>query len=142
MLLYKQITVDLYKPYPLQIMNAKQGDTARGALVTLKADGSVLVPTTEQIRVHAKKPDGTMIYNNCSMNGSEIQIDFTDQMLAVPGMLPVELEMTQGEEILSTPIFMVKVLWKYQRWSHRKYKRVYRPSGSITKGGKCGRNSE
>lgn len=108
--LYKQINIDLYNPYPLCIMKAKQGDTARGALITLTGNGEILVPTTESIQIYATKPDGTKIYNTCTIVGNQIQVKFTDQMLALPGHLPVEIEMIDGQYILSTPIFLINVL--------------------------------
>lgn len=108
--IYRPITVDLYRPYPLVIMNAKQGDTARGAIVTLTAGGSIMEPTTEQVRIYAKKPDGTKVYNDCTIQGGKVKIAFTNQLLAVAGTLPVELEMMSGNDILSTPIFVIQVL--------------------------------
>ena len=108
--LYKQINIDLYNPYPLCIMKAKQGDTARGALITLTGNGEILVPTTESIQIYATKPDGTKIYNTCTIVGNQIQVKFTDQMLALPGNLLVEIEMIDGQDILSTPIFLINVL--------------------------------
>lgn len=108
--LYKKISVDLYNPYPLAILKAKQGDTARGAMITLTAGGAVLVPTTERVRTYAKKPDGTKLYNDCEIENGKVRLKFTNQLLAVPGQLPVEIEMTNGDAILSTPIFMIQVL--------------------------------
>lgn len=108
--IYKPITVDLYNPYPLGIMNAKQGDTARGAIVTLTAGGSIVEPTTEQVRIYAKKPDGTKVYNDCTIQDGKVKIVFTNQLLAIAGSLPVELEMMSGNDILTTPIFVIQVL--------------------------------
>ena len=108
--LYKQINIDLYNPYPLCIMNAKQGDTARGAIVTLAAGGSIIEPTTEQVRIYAKKQDGTKIYNDCTIQEGRVKVKFTNQFLSVPGHLPVEIEIVSGDEILSTPIFIIQVL--------------------------------
>ena len=93
--LYRQITVDLYNPYPLYVMNAKQGDTARGALITLTADGNIIELTAEKVRVYAKKKDGTKLYNDCTVENGKIKVKFTNQLLAIPGELPVELEMIQ-----------------------------------------------
>ena len=49
MILYPSITVDLYKPYPLVILEVPQYNIGRGALVTLTAGGSVAIPTDETI---------------------------------------------------------------------------------------------
>lgn len=113
MKLYYPITVDLYKPYPLPIMEAQQNNIGRGALVTLTAQGAVITPTGESIQLYAKKPDGTISYLACTLTGSQIECDFTNQMLALPGIVQVELQMiggTSGNETeITTPIFCVKV---------------------------------
>ena len=113
MKLYYPITVDLYQPYPLPIMEAQQNNIGRGALVTLTAQGAVITPTGESIQLYAKKPDGTISYLACTLTGSQIECDFTNQMLALPGMVRVELQMIGGESgaetEITTPIFCVKV---------------------------------
>ena len=113
MKLYYPITVDLYQPYPLPIMEAQQNNIGRGALVTLTAQGAVITPTGESIQLYAKKPDGTISYLACTLTGSQIECDFTNQMLALPGMVQVELQMIGGssgaETEITTPIFCVKV---------------------------------
>lgn len=113
MKLYYPITVDLYQPYPLPIMEAQQNNIGRGALVTLTAQGAVITPTGESIQLYAKKPDGTISYLACTLTGSQIECDFTNQMLALPGMVQVELQMIGGESgaetEITTPIFCVRV---------------------------------
>lgn len=113
MKLYYPITVDLYKPYPLPMVEAQQNNIGRGVLVTLTAQGAVITPTGESIQLYAKKPDGKVSYLSCTLTGSQIECDFTNQMLAVPGMVQVELQMiggTSGNETeITTPIFCVKV---------------------------------
>ena len=113
MKLYYPITVDLYKPYPLPLVEAQQNNIGRGVLVTLTAQGAVITPTGESIQLYAKKPDGTISYLACTLTGSQIECDFTNQMLALPGMVQVELQMIGGESgaetEITTPIFCVKV---------------------------------
>ena len=113
MKLYYPITVDLYQPYPLPIMEAQQNNIGRGALVTLTAQGAVITPTGESIQLYAKKPDDTISYLACTLTGSQIECDFTNQMLALPGMVQVELQMIGGESgaetEITTPIFCVRV---------------------------------
>lgn len=110
MKLYKSISVDLYDPYPLKSLNVKQNDIGRGAYVTLTAGGSYLDPAGSAVRVFACKPDGTKVYSNCEISEKKVQIDFTNQMLALPGVLQVEIELTEGKDRLSTPIFRINVL--------------------------------
>ena len=113
MKLYYPITVDLYQPYPLPLVEAQQNNIGRGVLMTLTAQGAVITPTGESIQLYAKKPDGTISYLPCTLNGSQIECDFTNQMLALPGIVEVELQMiggTSGNETeITTPIFCVKV---------------------------------
>lgn len=110
MKLYLPITVDLYDPYPLAVMNAKQYDTGRGALVTLTAGGSVIVPDTETLYIYAKKTDGYVVYANCKLTGNQIQVDYDEQMMAAAGMLQIELQMLDADGAsIGTPIYMVNV---------------------------------
>lgn len=113
MRLYYPIEVDLYKPYPLPIMEAQQNNIGRGALVTLKANGAIIQPTNEGLSFWAKKPDGTVSFLAATLTGSNVQLDFTNQMLAVPGMVQVEIRLTSGSGAdatdISTPIFSVRV---------------------------------
>lgn len=111
MKLYHPLTVDLYNLWPLPVVSAQQGNVGRGVLVTLTADGeSVELSENEDIKIYAKKPDGTNIYSVCTIENNQIKAVFTNQMLAVPGMLKVELEITGGEmDRITTPIFLVEV---------------------------------
>ena len=113
MRLYYPIEVDLYKPYPLPIMEAQQNNIGRGAQVTLKANGAIIQPTNEGLTFWAKKPDGTVSFLAATLSGTNVQLDFTNQMLAVPGMVQVEIRMTSGSGAdktdISTPIFNVRV---------------------------------
>ncbi len=109
MKLYYPITVDLYNLYPLKKMDAQQGNIGRGTLVTLTAAGQVMEPDNETVTLWARKPDGKVSYLPCQVTGGKIKADFTNQMLAVPGAVQVELQMIDGEDNITTPIFTVTV---------------------------------
>lgn len=111
MILYPSITVDLYKPYPLVILEVPQYNIGRGALVTLTAGGAAVVPTDEIIETYALKPDGTKVYNTSIMAGNQVQINFSEQMTAVDGILQCELQMIDAlGHSITTPIFAVRIL--------------------------------
>lgn len=109
MKLYYPITVDLYNLYPLKKMDAQQDNTGRGALVTLMAAGQIMEPDKETVTLWAKKPDGTVSYLPCQVADGKIKADFTNQMLAVAGAVEVELQMIEGEDNITTPIFTIMV---------------------------------
>ena len=113
MKLYYPIEVDLFRPYPLPIMDAQQNNIGRGAQVTLKANGAIIQPTNEGLTFWAKKPDGTVSFLAATLSGTNVQLDFTSQMLALPGMVQVEIRLTSGDGAdktdISTPIFYVRV---------------------------------
>lgn len=109
MKLYYPITVDLYNLYPLKKMDAQQGNIGRGTLVTLTAAGQIMELDKEMITLWAKKPDGTVSYLPCQVVDGKIKADFTNQMLAVAGYVQVELQMIEGEDNITTPIFTVMV---------------------------------
>ena len=104
------IVIDLMNPDPLPVINAKQGDTARGIRATITMDGQICQLASEEANIFIRKPDGKLIYNGCTIEGGDIVATFTNQALAVPGRLQVELEILSGEEKISTPIAMVNVL--------------------------------
>ena len=109
MKLYYPITVDLYNLYPLPIMPAQEADIGRGALVTLTANSAAVVIEDEAVNVYVKKPDGTKVYADCTVAGNQIQVDFSQQMLMVPGMLEVELQMIDADgNNITTPIFLIQ----------------------------------
>lgn len=111
MRLYPSITVDLYKPYPLVILEVPQYNIGRGALVTLTAGGSVVIPTNEIIETYALKPDGTKVYNTAILAGNQVQINFSEQMTGVDGILQCELQMIDAlGHSITTPIFAVRIL--------------------------------
>lgn len=103
-------------PITCPIVNVKQGDNARGILITLWSDGNMLSLTTESVNIYVKKPDGTEIYNSCSIVDGKVKAMFTAQMVAVvTPELPIELQIiSQSEDdqpqILSTPIAYINVM--------------------------------
>ena len=109
---YPNITISLYDPYPIKVLNIKQYDTGRGAMVTLTGlGGDVITPTGNGLYVYAKKRDGNIIYNTVTLIGSQVQIDFDEQMTVLSGLLQVEIQMIDPEgKTISTPIFAVNVM--------------------------------
>lgn len=110
MKLYQAITVDLFNLYPLPKITAQQNNVGRGVLITLTANGEILMPTDESVRIFSNRPDKYVSYLDCVITtDGRIQADFTDQMLSAVGQLEVELQFTTESTNITTPIFIVEV---------------------------------
>ena len=113
MKIYYPLTIDLYKLWPLPVMTAQQGNAGRGAAITLVASGQVVQLEGGTVTFYVRKPDGTVSFLPAKISGTSILCDFTTQMLAVPGVLQVEVLISGGTEeapeSISTPIFQVVV---------------------------------
>lgn len=108
---YYQITSELYQEHIIPVLNAKQYDSGRGVRITLTDCGAVVVPeATEQLRLYCKKEDGTVSYLPGTLSGSVIVVDFTNTLLAVAGTVECELQVGAGTDMVSTPVFRIRVL--------------------------------
>lgn len=108
---YYQITSELYQEHIIPVLNAKQYDSGRGVQITLTDCGAVVVPgATEQLRLYCKKEDGTVSYLPGALSGSAIVVDFTNTLLAAAGMVECELQVGAGTDMVSTPVFRIRVL--------------------------------
>lgn len=108
---YFQITTELYQEHVVPIINGKQYDTGRGALITLTDAGAVVVPEAgEQLRLYCRKPDDTISYLPGTLEGSAVKVDFTNQLQALPGVVECELQVGTGSGMISTPVFKLLVL--------------------------------
>ena len=103
-----EVTVDLMQPDPLPVVKAKQGDSCREVAVTLRADSSIVIPDAVP-KIYIKKPDGTKIYNVCTMDGEKVVVPLRTQSLAVAGEAEAEIQILDDDGKLSTPIFRLLV---------------------------------
>ena len=109
MTIYTKTTIDLYNKKPPTLITAKQGDTGRGFIIEVFAGNEKIDVSGETINVYIKKPDGTVVYASCEADDGNVKGLFDNQMLAVPGDSLVELEFVSGEEILTSPVFTLRV---------------------------------
>lgn len=107
--LYTPIAIDLITPHPLPILKAKQGDTGRGALITITA-GKVWTLTDEAVRIFVRKPDGHIVYADCAIVDGKAQAEFKYQMVAAAGRAELEIEIDDGTHRISTPIAILQVM--------------------------------
>lgn len=106
-----QITAELYQEHVVPIINGKQYDTGRSVLITLTDAGAVVVPESgDMLRLYAKKPDGTVSYLPGTLSGTAVEVELTNQLQALPGVVECELQIGTGAEMVSTPVFRLNVL--------------------------------
>ena len=106
-----QITAELYQEHVVPIINGKQYDTGRSVLITLTDAGAVVVPESgDMLRLYAKKPDGTVSYLPGTLSGTAVEVELTNQLQALPGIVECELQIGTGAEMVSTPVFRLNVL--------------------------------
>lgn len=108
----QEINIDFATPDVPPRVYAKQYDNnMRIVKANLYANGQ---PYTAQsgfdVNVRMAKPDGTYVYNPAlEISDTYVLIVLTQQMLAVAGECPAEIEVVQGGNVLSTATFVICV---------------------------------
>ena len=106
-----RLSLDLQRTDMQITVRAKRGDTGRLLRITLSNDGVPYPIGTDCYAVFTgRKPDKTVIYNVCVIEGNEILYPFTEQTCAVPGRIPAEIRLygSQGK-LLTTAGFLLEV---------------------------------
>lgn len=96
-------------------LKAKQNDTDNARSITLKLlkDSKPFDLKGLTVKVGGKKADNTNILNDCTVTDARngiVQVDLSTQMLAVHGLLSLELIFLNGSTRLSTIPFEVQVI--------------------------------
>ena len=108
----QEINIDFATPDVPPRVYAKQYDNnMRIIKANLYANGQpYTVQSGFDVNVRMAKPDGTYVYNPAlEASGTYALIVLTQQMLAVAGECPAEIEVTQGSNVLSTATFVICV---------------------------------
>ena len=90
---------------------AVQGDTGRRILFTVT---DMDIPSGSYATIYAKKPSGAEIYNSCSVSQSSsgasvITVDLTSATLEEPGEIPAQIQVVNGEDVVTTFLFWLCV---------------------------------
>ncbi|MFR5561938.1 MAG: BppU family phage baseplate upper protein [Clostridium sp.] len=97
-----------------ETITAKQGDTESRFLLFHLFDASLPFDLTEKsVRVYGIKPDGTKIFNDLVINDVKkgyCTLKLTNQMLAIAGLVKLELVIYSGNKKLSSIPFMLNVI--------------------------------
>ena len=98
------------KGFPVHVW-AKQGDqeTRFVEVTPLDNDQAYTLDPGITARFQARKPDGTTIFDNCTISDGKIIAELTAQTLAVNGIVVAEIGLYDGTELLSSALFWIDV---------------------------------
>lgn len=100
---YYKISLDIHDHGSHVSLKAKKGDTGRILQITLTDGGKPYKITSECLAVFAaKKADGTIIFNGCSIIGNAIYYVFTEQTAISVGVHNCEIKLYGSDEKLLT----------------------------------------
>ena len=86
-MIYKQITLNPWEPPLGEIRVIQEEADGRDLIINLIDDnGTPLDLTGKTVSVYIQKPDNTMIYNSCEVEGNQATVTLTLQMMAVSGL--------------------------------------------------------
>lgn len=105
------ITLDIHQTGKPVTVIVKRGDTGRAIQITL-TDGGFPFPFSQDCYAvfTAKKPDGTVLYNNCVIEGDTIEYTFTPQTTSVCGIVRCEVKLYGGDDkLITSPVFLLMV---------------------------------
>ena len=95
-----RLNLDLQQTDMQITVRAKRGDTGRLLRITLSNEGVPYWISPDCYGVFTgRKPDNTVIYNQCDIENNEILYRFTEQTCAAPGRIPAEIRLygTEGK---------------------------------------------
>ena len=105
------LSLDIHESSAQAALRVKKGDTARRLLITLTENGKPYEITADCKAVFtARKPDGNLIFNACTVQGNRIAYALTAQTAAAAGEVCCELRLYGADSALITsPRFLLLV---------------------------------
>ncbi|MFQ8923808.1 MAG: phage baseplate protein [Clostridium paraputrificum] len=107
----KKVNMDLSKSLHNSIQ-VKQSDNSRYLLFRILDNGVPFDLSNKTVRVFGKKADGKEIYNDLPITNAtkgECELRLTSGALSAPGILQLEIEVKENEDVLSTFLLDVDV---------------------------------
>ena len=91
------ITLDLNTNNAYIVIGTKEGDSARKVIISITENGQPYeIPSDVTATYRVRKPDGTAIWNNCTIEDNKVKFQFTSIALSVPGRAYADIVLSQG----------------------------------------------
>ena len=102
-----RFSLDVHDTSSQVSLSFKQGDTGRILYIMLTEEGKIFEIPPDCVAVFTShKPDGTIIFNDCEINGNEIRYAVTPQSTVIPGKQDCELRLYgAGDSLITSPHF-------------------------------------
>lgn len=106
-----KISLDINAQGSQVALNAKKSDTGRKIYISLRAGGTPYTIADDCYAVFAAtKPDGSILYNACTIEGNEIVYEFTEQTCAAVGKSRCEIKLYGSDDkLITSPRFTLLV---------------------------------
>ena len=106
-----KISLDIYEHGSQAVLKAKKTDTGRKLHITLRTGGAQYIIEDDCYAVFkATKPDGSILYNACTIENNEIIYEFTEQTCTAVGRCRCEIALYGlGGNLITSPKFALLV---------------------------------
>lgn len=106
-----RFSLDVHDTSAQVSLSCKKSDTSRKMIITLSAGGAPYALEEGCYAVFtAKKPDGTVLFDDCIVTGDIVTYAFTEQTANVSGKLDCELRIYSTDEgLITSPRFILIV---------------------------------
>lgn len=106
-----KISLDINEHGSQVVLKAKQSDTGRKVHISLRAGGTPYTIAENCYAVFtATKPDGSILYNACTIEGNEIIYEFTAQTCSVIGRSRCEIKLYGlDDKLITSPRFALLI---------------------------------
>lgn len=106
-----RISLDIHEHGSQAVLNVKKTDTGRKLYITLRAGGTPYIIEDDCYAVFkATKPDGSILYNACTIENNEIIYEFTEQTCTAVGRCRCEIALYGlDDKLITSPRFALLV---------------------------------
>ncbi len=109
-MLIKTITLDVSNNILTSPVNVQKLSVGDRIDIYLRSRGmGIKLSDGMQARILAKKPDGTLLFNDCTHDGDKISYVITNQTISSPGTVECQLRITGDGEDIYLPKFSLLV---------------------------------